>query len=99
MFEYYWGLRILAHAWAYAGNYKVQSTARAGTQVLFISLSQSMKYSDNALRLAMETGNAQSSTWLREHDEATRGRTVILARGGIPFGEALDQAWAEAKVE
>jgi hypothetical protein len=58
-----------------------------------------MRYADSALRLAMETGNAHNSTWLREHDEATRGRTVILARGGIPFGEALDQAWAEAKVE
>jgi hypothetical protein len=99
VFEYYWGLRILAHVWAYVGNYKVQSTAQAGTQVLFIALSQSMRYADNALRLAMQTGNAQSSTWLRKHDVYTRRRTVILARRGIPFGEALDQAWAEAEVE
>ncbi len=34
----------------------------------------------------------QRLQWLRHRDEMTRGKAIILARNGMPFGEALKAA-------
>ena len=98
--QYYWMLRILAHVWAYVGNYTVKSTRDAGKDVLYASLGQCLQYADEALRRTMEfapPGNQLA--WLRNGDELTRGKAILLARAGMPFGEALASAVVECKVE
>ena len=37
--------------------------------------------------------------WIRDRDEVTRASAVMKARSEIPFGEALQDAWMEHRLE
>ncbi len=41
----------------------------------------------------------QQLQWLRHRDEMTRGKAIVLARSGMPFGEARKAAMHVCKVE
>ncbi len=100
VFEYYWALRIIAHTWAYCGNFEVESAVTPSKKVLYVSLGDALSYADECLRLTMEHGPIKGQLeWLRDRDEATRGKVVILARAGKPFGESLQEAMNALKVE
>jgi hypothetical protein len=99
-YQYYWALRILCHTWAYVGNYKVKSWNDPSKEVMYFSLGQGLHYADTAYRRAMENARGEGQLhWLRERDELTRGKALLLAREGWPFGEALEAAVADKKLE
>ena len=58
--EYYFALRVLAHAWAWAGNF-LCSPQPQGEKVLFMDLSSALHYCDRALRDTMEFGSGSLS--------------------------------------
>ena len=47
--QYYWSLRCLAYAWAWAGNFR--SKDPGGKEHLFISLPEATTHADEALRV------------------------------------------------
>ena len=57
--DYYWALRVLAHAWG--GNCNV---SYEGQTILMMELSAALGYADNALRDTMDYGKG-SLTWLQ----------------------------------
>jgi hypothetical protein len=99
--DYYWGLRILANAYAFAGIEVVTSVADPTKTVLNSPLDVNLNYADDALRAAsclhVDPGTALS--WLRERDVLTRGTMVSLMRQGWPQGEALREARREHSVD
>ena len=93
--EYYWALRILAHAWGWAGNYNV---TWEGHPILMMELSAPLGYPDKALRDTMDYGKG-SLVWLQRNDVLTRGKMATLVRRGTPAGVALGEAVREAHLE
>ena len=89
--EYYWALRILAHAWGWAGNYNV---TWEGHPILMMELSAALGYADKALRDTMDYGKG-SLVWLQRNDVLTRGKMATLVRRGTPAGVALGEAVRE----
>ena len=96
--EYYICLRTLANAWALAGNYKVESLEKPGTQVLMMPLEAAMNYADRALRMAIIEGEG-SRSWLERKDLLTRGHMCTYLRRGWPAGEALAKALGETHLD
>ena len=70
---YYWSLRILAYAWAWAGLFKQRNPD--GQERIFITLSQAMDYADFAFRACMEWGSG-SLQWLQKNDTLCRGKSA-----------------------
>ena len=95
--EYYFALRVLAHAWAWAGNFLVSPTSQ-GDKVLFMDLSSALHYSDRALKDTMEYGNG-SLLWLQRNDLLTRGKMATYIRRGQPGQWALDNALRDTHLE
>jgi hypothetical protein len=98
---YYFGLRILGYAYAYAGNELVLSKANPTEKVLNCPLNVNINYADRALRLAHDLALSESSklVWLRARDVETRSTMIGLMRQGWPQGEALTKAQKEHALE
>ena len=95
--EYYFALRVLAHAWAWAGNFLVSPSAQ-GDKVLFMDLSSALHYCDRALKDTMEYGHG-SLLWLQRNDLLTRGKMATYIRRGQPGQWALDNALRDTHLE
>ena len=97
--QYYFGLRILGHGMAYAGNWDHPSKLYPGTMVKMCPLGVNMEYADEALRYAMLWDGSPHVVlqMLRERDIATRSHMVQLMRRDYPQGEALREAMKELK--
>ena len=93
--DYYFAMRVLAHAWAWAGNYLVQVDKQS---VLFMDLSCALHYSDRALKDTMEFGGG-SLLWLQRNDSLTRGKMATYIRRGQPGQWALDSALRDTHLE
>eukprot|EP00435_Cladocopium_sp_Y103_P035360 s1614_g9.t1 len=95
--DYYFALRVLAHSWAWAGNFMVSPPGHAD-KVLFMDLSSALHYSDRALRDTMDYGNG-SLLWLQRNDLMTRGKMATYIRRGQPGQWALDNALRDTHLE
>lgn len=96
--EYYFALRVLCHAWAWAGNFTVSMGPAPTDQILFMDLSNALHYADRALRDTMEFGSG-SLLWMQRNDLLTRGKMATFIRRGQPAQWALDQALRETHLE
>ena len=84
--DYYWSLRTLAYAWAWAGLH--QQRGHDGKETVFISLTAALNYADHALSSAMEFSQG-SRLWLERNDLLTL-RNSLLGNGfHIPSVMAL----------
>ena len=95
--DYYFALRVLCHAWAWAGNFLVTPSPQA-EKVLFMDLSSALHYCDRALRDTMEYGQG-SMLWFQRNDLLTRGRMATYVRRGQPGQWALDNALRDTHLE
>eukprot|EP00435_Cladocopium_sp_Y103_P000858 s5581_g1.t1 len=95
--DYYFALRVLAHAWAWGGNFMV-STGPQSEKILFMDLSSALHYCDRALRDTMEYGQG-SLIWLQRCDLLTRGKMATYVRRGQPAQWALDNALRDTHLE
>ena len=93
--DYYFALRVLAHAWSWAGNFTVQMDK---TPVLFMDLSSALHYCDRALKDTMEYGSG-SLLWMQRNDLLTRAKMATYIRRGQPGQWALDNALRETHLE
>ena len=98
--DYYWGLRILAYAYAVAGHEQVESQVTVKTKVRNCPLDVNLDYADAALRdcMSLRLPGRSALAWLRSRDTLTRGVMVQLLRQGWPQGEALTRARREEDV-
>ena len=94
--QYYWALRTLAYAWAWAGNFR--TTDPDGKERLFISLSEAIIYADDALRFTVEFGGG-SLLWMSRNDLKTRGKMASSIRRGWSAGQALREALHQCHLE
>eukprot|EP00439_Symbiodinium_sp_Y106_P079748 s1156_g18.t1 len=94
--DYFWSLRILAYAWAWAGNYVSKDVD--GKDKKMIDLTSAMNYADLALRWCMEFGNGQLS-WIQRNDVLTRGKLASRVRRGQNVGSALEEVLMECRLE
>lgn len=101
MVAYYWGLRILAYAYAYAGIDEVDSHVTKGSKVVAAPLDVNLDYADYGLRVATSPGIPfhRALAWLEDRDTKTRAVMVSLMRQGWPQGEALIEARKETAHE
>jgi hypothetical protein len=103
VFDYYWASRILMGNWALCGNFKVTSSklVAGGTSgdVLYCPLGTALHYADYLLRKSSDRPLETALEWMSNRDELTRGKIVMLAREGMPMGEAIEAALADTKVE
>ena len=100
--HYYFQMRILGNAYAYAGTEEVDSVVKVGgPKVVFCPFAQQVDYADMALRLTSElaVGQAAALQWMRARDTATRAGMVMLIRKGYPQGEALELAIKDNKIQ
>ena len=86
--DYYWSLRTLAYAWAWAGLH--QQRGHDGKETVFISLTAALNYADHALHSAMEFGQG-SRLWLERNDLLTRAKMASYIRHGYNAWEALQE--------
>ncbi|CAJ1330278.1 unnamed protein product, partial [Effrenium voratum] len=93
--DYYWQLRILAHGWAWAGNYQVN---HEGSQHWMMDLSTALGYADASLKDCVEFGGG-SLMWLQRNDILTRGKMATYVRRGQPGTVPLKQALRECHLE
>ena len=96
MVQYYMAMRVLMHAWAWAGSY--QTKDYDGVDRTMATLSQCLGYADEALRLCAEYGSS-SVSWLHRNDTMTRGKVSSLVRRGYTAGSALMQAMRQSHIE
>ncbi|CAE7225929.1 unnamed protein product, partial [Symbiodinium sp. CCMP2456] len=94
--DYFWSLRILAYAWAWAGNYISKDID--GKDKKMIDLTSALNYADLALRWCMEFGNGQLS-WIQRNDVLTRGKLASRVRRGQNVGSALEEVLLECRLE
>ena len=83
--DYYWGLRILAYAYAVAGHEQVESQVTVKTKVRNCPLDVNLDYADAALRdcASLRLPGRSALAWLRSRDTLARGVMVQLcARAG-----------------
>ena len=99
--DYYWGVRILATAWAKAGNHQVDSVQRKGEKIQYSDLSENLDYADDCLRYSSEKSLPASEAlrWLEEIDSLTRATMTHYMRRGWPQVEALGQARREHAID
>jgi len=98
---YYWGLRVMAYAWAKAGNYLVDSKTKEGSKVTMMPLDVALNYADTRLRVAMNCGlpPGEQLAWLERKDRMTRGVMAGLVRQQFPAQEALKQALVDTAAD
>ena len=98
---YYFGMRTLGYAYAYAGNEMVASKEDPSIQVINCPLNVNIDYADRALRLTSGLACHESASliWLRARDAETRATMIGLMRMGWPQGEALIKAQKEHALE
>eukprot|EP00435_Cladocopium_sp_Y103_P064688 s646_g26.t1 len=94
--EYYFALRTLCNAWAWAGNF--EATEHDGTKKIFLNLSESQAYADFCLRMTVEVGQG-SLQWLAKNDMLTRSRMASLIRRNYTGGAALKEALHQTHLE
>ena len=99
--HYYFGLRLLGQATAYACNYEVKSIKDPSKMVIMAPLDVNLQYADEALRIAsLWTCDAETALKeLRAKDVLTRSTMVVYVRQGWSQGEALKQAVIEHRVD
>ena len=98
---YYFGLRILAYAYAYAGSDQVKSMKKEGTMVINAPLPTNIDYADRVLRTTfnLSLNDGDGLRWMQARDVETRSTMVGLMRQGWPQGEALIEAQKEHTIE
>ena len=99
--HYYFGLRLLGQATAYACNYEVKSFKDPSKMVIMAPLDVNLQYADEALRIA-SLWTCDPDTALKElraKDVLTRSTMVVYVRQGWSQGEALKQAVIEHRVD
>ena len=76
--DFYWGLRMLAYAWARAGNFEVESSHTKEKKVKFFPLEVGLNYADRSLRAAQRAvlRGENELEWLTRKDAATRNLWV-----------------------
>lgn len=94
--EYYFALRTLCNAWAWAGNFEAPD--HDNSKKLFISLDQAQGYADFCLRMNIEVGQG-SLQWLMKNDMLTRSRMASLIRRNYTGGSALKEALHQTHLE
>ena len=94
--EYYWTLRTLGYAWAFAGNYVTKDSD--GAQKKMIGLTESINYADLSLRNCMEFGGG-SLAWYERNGKLTRGKMASLVRRGDNACTAQAAALQETHLE
>ena len=84
--SYYFAPRILANAFAKAGNYQFESRIEKGTKVTFALLGANMDYADMAFRMVLKQNLSSWDTlkWIEERDRHCRGLMPISMRMGWP---------------
>ena len=80
--EYCLALRTLGNAYAMAGSYEAPSFLDPNKKVRMCPLQVQLDYADFVLR--MSASGEASVSWVRERDEATRGRMIELMRQNWP---------------
>ena len=93
--EYHRALRVLGNAYCLVGSYDAPSQLQSSTKVKMAPLQAQLDYADMVLRVSSALA---AVLWIRDRDEATRGRMVELMRQGWPQGEALTRAAAEQEI-
>ena len=98
---YYWGLRTLAYAYAFAGIEDAPSHLYPGAQVTNAPLDVNIDYADDALRAAtnLDANPHAALAWLEDRDIKTRSSMVSLMRQGWPQGEALLESKKEHSLD
>ena len=94
--DYYFALRTLAVAWAWAGNWVTKD--RSGRDALMMDLSTALGYADRALADCSTFGR-NSLTWLARNDLQTRGTMASLMRQQWSASEALKEALRQHHVD
>lgn len=87
--EYYWKLRVLCNAWAWAGTFLVPNEEKK--MVPMMTLEAAMNYADTAMFDCFTYGSG-SLYWFRKNDLATRGQMATGIRRGLPAEVALKEA-------
>jgi len=85
MVEYYFKMRILGYACAWAGSFLVTAS---GKDMPMMSLEAAMAYADCALHDTMLYGRG-SLIWLSRNDQLTRSHMATCVRRGLRAEEAL----------
>ena len=94
--DYYFGLRVLANAWAMAGNYLV--TDPDSVERRMIKLDDALNYADGCLRDTVQFGGG-SLAWLQKNDTLTRGLMASKVHRGWSAGQSLREALHETHLE
>lgn len=94
--SYYYALRTLAHAWAWAGNFLVK--AADGSSSLMMDLTTALAYCDKAMQDTFAFGQG-SLAWLERNDLLTRGKMATYIRRGYTAAGALHEAIRETHLE
>ena len=97
MVEYYFKMRILGYAWAWAGSFLVKDSA-SGKDMPMMSLEAAMAYADCALHDTMLYGRG-SLIWLSRNDQLTRSHMATCVRRGLRAEEALKEALRHTHLE
>ena len=87
--EYYWKLRVLCNAWAWAGTFLVPNEDKK--MVPMMTLESALNYADTALYDCFTYGSG-SLYWFRKNDLATRGQMATGIRRGLSAEAALKEA-------
>ena len=94
--SYYYALRTLSHAWAWAGNYGVKGAD--GESTLMMDLTTALAYCDKAMQDTFAFGQG-SLAWLERNDLLTRGKMATFIRRGHTAAAALNEAVRETHLE
>ena len=94
--SYYFALRVLSNAWAWAGNFKHKD--QDGTEKVFITLGECLTYCDESLRSTMEFGGG-SMSWYSKNDLLCRGKMASYIRRGWSGTSALKMALQDTHLE
>ena len=99
--EYYFRLRILVTAFAFAGSHEVPDDSDPTKKIVFAPLAENLNYADDSLRIASqwEVSDRVALDALAEKDVLTRATMATYIRAGVSQGEALRKARAEHAVE
>ena len=96
MVEYYFKMRILGYAWAWAGSFVKDSAS--GKDMPMMSLEAAMAYADCALHDTMLYGRV-SLIWLSRNDQLPRSHMATCVRRGLRAEEALKEALRHTHLE
>ncbi len=95
--EYYFKMRTLGYAWAWAGSFLVKDPT-THKDVPMMSLEAAMAYADCALHDTMLYGRG-SLLWLARNDQLTRSHMATCVRRGTRAEDALKEALRHTHLE